>query len=93
MLSELTTAKTQAKAFSYFAFAGNLGIFIGPLFGGCLAKPAVLMPSVFGGIRFFEENPYALPNFCTAAISVVAAVSCALFLEEVIASPNLDAFY
>jgi MFS family permease len=37
MLSENSTKHTQARAFSYFAFAGNLGIFVGPLLGtfGC----------------------------------------------------------
>ena len=33
MISENSTKKTQARAFSYFAFAGNLGIFTGPLIG------------------------------------------------------------
>jgi MFS family permease len=33
MLSENSTKSTQAMAFSYFAFARNLGLFIGPLLG------------------------------------------------------------
>lgn len=33
MLSEHSTKKTQARAFSFFAFSGNLGIFLGPLIG------------------------------------------------------------
>jgi hypothetical protein len=33
MIAENSTKKTQARAFSYFAFSGNLGIFIGPLLG------------------------------------------------------------
>lgn len=33
MITENSTKKTQAKAFSYFAFANNLGIFFGPLMG------------------------------------------------------------
>lgn len=33
MLSENSTANTQARAFSFFAFSGNLGIFLGPLIG------------------------------------------------------------
>ncbi len=33
MLSENSTKQTQAQAFSYFAFARNLGIFLGPLLG------------------------------------------------------------
>lgn len=33
MFSENSGKHTQARAFAYFAFAGNLGIFIGPLLG------------------------------------------------------------
>lgn len=33
MFSENSTKHNQAKAFGYFAFAGNLGIFVGPLIG------------------------------------------------------------
>jgi hypothetical protein len=33
MISENSTQKTQARAFSYFAFTGNLGIFLGPVIG------------------------------------------------------------
>ena len=33
MISENSTPKTQARAFSLFAFTGNLGIFLGPLLG------------------------------------------------------------
>ena len=33
MFSENSTKHTQARAFSYFAFAGNLGIFLGQLLG------------------------------------------------------------
>lgn len=33
MLSENSTKQTQARAFSYFAFARNMGLFIGPLLG------------------------------------------------------------
>jgi MFS family permease len=35
MLSENSTKYTQARAFSYFAFARNLGLFLGPLLGQC----------------------------------------------------------
>jgi MFS family permease len=33
MLTENSTKHTQARAFSFFAFANNMGIFIGPLIG------------------------------------------------------------
>jgi len=49
MITENSTKKTQARAFSYFAFAGNVGIFFGSFIG---------MPS---GIRAFNSQlTYAL---------------------------------
>lgn len=33
MITENSTKKTQARAFSYFAFFGNIGIFVGPFIG------------------------------------------------------------
>jgi len=40
MLSENSTPKTQARAFSWFAFTSNCGIFVGPLIGRrCLKVP------------------------------------------------------
>jgi len=44
MLSELSTKHTQARAFSFFAFAYNLGIFIGPLIGERHRNPYMALP-------------------------------------------------
>jgi MFS-type transporter involved in bile tolerance (Atg22 family) len=33
MMTENSTPRTQARAFSFFAFSGNVGIFLGPLIG------------------------------------------------------------
>ena len=33
MVSENSTKRTQAQAFSYFAFTGNVGLLIGPFMG------------------------------------------------------------
>lgn len=33
MISENSTPSTQARAFSFFAFSGNLGIFLGSIIG------------------------------------------------------------
>ncbi|XDG01638.1 hypothetical protein ABKA04_001253 [Annulohypoxylon sp. FPYF3050] len=82
MISEHSTAKTQAQAFSWFAFSGNLGIFIGPLIGGSLADPAHQYPRVFGGVRFFLEYPYMLSSIVTGCIGLTAALTSALFIEE-----------
>lgn len=83
--------KEQAWAYSWFAFTGNLGLLIGPLIGGALAKPAEQYPSLFGGVAFFEKYPYALPGFAFAFICLVGAVACALFLEETLPSRDVDA--
>ncbi|KAH8664547.1 MFS general substrate transporter [Xylariales sp. PMI_506] len=82
MVSEHSTAKTQARSFSWFAFSGNLGIFFGPLLGGALAEPAKQFPRLFGGIRFFEEYPYALPSFVVSAVGLSACVTTLLFVDE-----------
>ncbi|KAI1206826.1 MFS general substrate transporter [Annulohypoxylon truncatum] len=82
MISEHSTARTQAQAFSWFAFSGNLGIFIGPLIGGALADPAHQYPRAFGGVRFFEEYPYMLSSIVTGCIGLTAALTSALLIEE-----------
>jgi MFS family permease len=82
MVAEHSTTKTQARAFSWFAFSGNLGIFLGPLMGGALASPATQYPNVFGGIAFFEKYPYALSSMTVALVGATAALSSACFVEE-----------
>ncbi|KAJ9142174.1 Major facilitator superfamily transporter [Pleurostoma richardsiae] len=81
-IAELSTQKTQARAFSWFAFTGNLGIFLGPLLGGALADPASQYPRLFGGIKFFEKYPYALSSFVVGGIGLTAAITSALFVKE-----------
>jgi MFS family permease len=99
MLSENSTKHTQARAFSYFAFAGNLGLFIGPILGrylhqhlrvkankaigGVLERPAEKYTSTFGRVQFFHDYPYALPSMVTSAIALSAALTTQLFVKEV----------
>ncbi|PHH87833.1 hypothetical protein CDD83_8349 [Cordyceps sp. RAO-2017] len=82
VIGDRSTPRTQARAFSWFGFAGNVGIFLGPLLGGALADPARQMPALFGRLAFFASYPYALPGFVIAAIVALGALACALFLEE-----------
>lgn len=86
MIAEISTQETQARAFSWFAFFGNLGIFLGPILGGILASPAEQYPGVFGRWRFFVDYPYALPGFVTGAIAATSFVACALLLDETLKS-------
>ncbi|PSK59155.1 hypothetical protein B9Z65_3479 [Elsinoe australis] len=82
MFGEISTKKTQARAFSYFAVAGNIGIFIGPFIGGGLAEPVTQYPSVFGGNELFTKYPYALATIVSGAFAVSAAILCIVFLKE-----------
>ncbi|KAK3362263.1 major facilitator superfamily domain-containing protein [Lasiosphaeria hispida] len=82
MLSEHSTSKTQAKAFSWFSFSGNLGILFGPLMGGALANPAEQYPNIFGGIHFFVEYPYALPSLVVSMVGVSAVLVTIFYAEE-----------
>ncbi|KAF1935856.1 MFS general substrate transporter [Clathrospora elynae] len=82
MLSENSTKHTQARAFSLFAFFSNMGIFIGPLIGGALERPAEKYTSTFGKAQFWHDYPYVLPNIFTSAIALSAAITTMLFVKE-----------
>ncbi|KAJ6142688.1 hypothetical protein N7471_002141 [Penicillium samsonianum] len=82
MVAEHSTPSTQARAFSWFAFSGNLGLFLGPVLGGALADPVRLYPGVFEASGFFEKYPYALSSLVVGLIGATAAVSNACFIEE-----------
>ena len=82
MISENSTPKTQAKAFSYFAFTGNLGIFLGPIIGGAFADPVHQYPKLFRGSAFFSKYPYALPTLVAGGFGLTATLTCILFLKE-----------
>ncbi|KAL3420317.1 major facilitator superfamily transporter [Phlyctema vagabunda] len=82
MITENSTPKTHARAFSFFAFSSNLGLFLGPLIGGVLSNPADQYPRLFGNIQFFRDYPYALPTFGTGAVGVSACIISALFIKE-----------
>lgn len=92
MIAEHSTPKTQARAFSWFSFTGNLGIFLGPLIGGALANPARQYPGAFGSIEFLKKYPYALSSLIIALIGATAAVSSLLFIEETLKkeAPSMD---
>ncbi|ORY72168.1 permease of the major facilitator superfamily [Pseudomassariella vexata] len=90
MISEHSTKETQARAFSWFAFAGNLGILIGPLIGGALAEPATQYPRAFGNVAFFRHFPYTLPSFVVGIIGLSSVVTSALFVKETLKPKSKD---
>ena len=82
MIAELSTSETQARAFSYFAVAGNIGIFLGPMLGGALVDPAGQYPSLFGNNEFFKKHPYSLPGFVTGAVCLLCALANLIYVKE-----------
>ncbi|OAA53872.1 Major facilitator superfamily transporter [Cordyceps fumosorosea ARSEF 2679] len=75
----------QARAFSWYAIAGNLGVVCGPVIGGALVDP----PSeLLGRVPFFETHPYALPGFVVGGLGMTALISSFLFLEETWDDPS-----
>lgn len=82
MFAEHSTPATQAKAFTYFAFANNLGIFLGPLLGGALADPAGQYGGPFKRVPLFVEYPYFLASFVVGILGLGAWLVTLLFAEE-----------
>ncbi|CAH0018368.1 unnamed protein product [Clonostachys rhizophaga] len=82
MVSENSTSETQARAFSWFAFGGNIGLVLGPILGGIFANPVKQYPNIFEGIEFFEKYPYALPGIITGGICATGVIACSLYLKE-----------
>jgi hypothetical protein len=64
------------------AFFRNMGIFLGTMIGG-LADPAEQYKSVFGGVKFFLDHPYAFPTLISGVFAASAAVLCLFFVKEV----------
>ncbi|KAK9897879.1 MFS general substrate transporter [Cystobasidium minutum MCA 4210] len=82
MVSEISTPKTQARAFSLFAFSGNISILLSPLMGGLLAKPADNF-ALFRHVKLFQAYPYLLPCMVTGSLALLAATINLIFLKEV----------
>ncbi|TLS30166.1 hypothetical protein PpBr36_03730 [Pyricularia pennisetigena] len=81
-LAELSTPGTQARIFSWFAFSGNLGIFLGPLIGGILADPVGQYGGLFERVPFFSQYPYALSSLAIGATSAVSTIVCMFKVKE-----------
>ncbi|KAL8366962.1 hypothetical protein RB595_009145 [Gaeumannomyces hyphopodioides] len=88
MLADISTPATQARVFSWFAFSGNLGIFLGSLLGGALVDPARQYGGVFARVAFLRDYPYAIPSFAVGALSAVTCVTTALFVKETLPSDD-----
>lgn len=80
MVSEIATPNTQALAFTWFSVTGSISIFLAPLAGGLLARPADHWP-VFD-LALFRSYPYLLPSACTGLLGAGACALCVFRLRE-----------
>lgn len=70
----------------------NIGVIIGPIFGGMLADPVGTFPGLFGpgsvfggknGVQWMEKYPFALPNVLSGIFILFSTVAVFLGLDEV----------
>lgn len=86
MLAELTDDTNKARAFAILPICNAIGMILGPLIGGYLAKPAEQYPKIFGKIGFLIANPYFLPCFLAGMTNLSAAIFGYFFLDETLKS-------
>lgn len=72
----------QPRAFSIMPLVWSLGSIFGPSFGGFFANPTKNLSGVFGGNRFLEKYPFALPNIIASVLFMVGISTGVLFLRE-----------
>ncbi|KZT54511.1 MFS general substrate transporter [Calocera cornea HHB12733] len=82
MISEMTDETNEAQAFPLFSLMWAVGCIVGPSIGGMLSRPTETFPSVFGGVKFWEDYPYFLPCLCSAIITGVSLLVALFALEE-----------
>lgn len=72
----------QSRAFLLLPMCFNVGVIVGLLMSGFLADPVHSLPSLFGGVQWLVDFPYALPNLVSSIILGTAALAVILGLDE-----------
>lgn len=95
MLNDLlirATCRYRPRAFLVLPMCFNIGVIIGPIFGGLLADPVGNYPDIFGpgsvvggddGVWWMKHWPYALPNVLSGIFIIAAGIAVTLGLDEV----------
>ena len=73
-VSEMTDDSNASIAFGWVNLIWSLGAIVGPVIGAMLHHPADTMPSIFPKSGFWGENPYFLPPFISAVLTIAATV-------------------
>ncbi|KAI1804012.1 MFS general substrate transporter [Daldinia bambusicola] len=88
MIAEITVEKKhQSRAFLILPISFSVANILGPLMGGLLANPAMILPCLFeeGAIWSFDwitEYPYALPSVINAVALTLTGLIVFFALEE-----------
>lgn len=88
MLTENSNQSSQARTFSYFALAGNMGMGLGPFISGALADPIRQYPNLFGEVGVFKRYPYILATIGTGIIGFSAFIASYLVVRETLCTVN-----
>lgn len=92
LLTGFYPCRYQSRAFLILPMCFNVGVIIGPIFGGILADPVKSYPNLLGpgsllggkdGVWWMQHWPYALPNVLSAIFIFASAVAVFLGLDEV----------
>ncbi|KAI8461182.1 major facilitator superfamily domain-containing protein, partial [Phakopsora pachyrhizi] len=83
IIGEITDSTNFADAAAYLPICYAVGSIVGPVLGGCLAKPADQYPNIFGQNKFLIEYPYFLPCFVGGSLNFIAIIIGVFFMEEV----------
>ncbi|KAF8441539.1 MFS general substrate transporter [Boletus edulis BED1] len=81
MLGELTDSTNMAQGLSLLPIAWSVGMTVGPVIGGTLARPQDNFPRLFSS-PFWAQFPYFLPCGVTAGFSLLTFGATLLFLKE-----------
>ncbi|TFK55183.1 MFS general substrate transporter [Heliocybe sulcata] len=85
VLAEITDSSNQAVAYPIYGLMWPLGVIIGPLLGGALAKPSRYS---FFSNAFFQTYPYFLPCAAASCICLTGACLALVYLEETLPRPS-----
>jgi len=82
-VGELFPERHQPRAMGALGATWGVGIAIGPVLGGWLARPYGRLPAALGGsLPLFLELPYLLPCIALSVLSALSAAVTQLFLPE-----------
>ncbi|KAF8299924.1 MFS general substrate transporter [Clavulina sp. PMI_390] len=87
MVSEMTDETNQGAAFPLLGATWYIGCIIGPVVGGSLSNPSRKWPEMVKKFPIFQTYPYLLPCLVSSSFSVVAVITCGLFVQEVCPRP------